>query len=370
MALQTGVGKLNRFLETVRGTIASSDLIQCVIGNEAADLDSMASAVLYAYSKAHDASADSKTTYVPVINVPREDFKLRTEAVYLFQEAGVNPQWLIFSDEIDLASLKMAGKLKIALIDHNRLASVQESLTDCVTEIIDHHKDENLFASASPRVIEPVGSAATLVAEIILNQGKDLLDEGSAKLLLGTILLDTVNLDPEAKRATPKDQQIVDKLLALTGVNRQQMFDKLQAEKFNVSALDTSDLLRKDYKEWKLGAKQVGFASVLLPVAEWLKKDDHLSASLSDYAGARNLDVLIAMNAYTDPQFTRELVVYCPDEALRTRLLAFLTESDLQLSAIPSDSVDSSTALFAQGNLAYSRKKLQPLLDGFFAGLA
>ena len=328
----------------------------------------MASAVVYAHYKA--AADDRQTAVAALIDIPRADYKLRTEAVYLFAAAGIDPQLLLFADDLDLCALHKAGKLKLTLIDHNKPAAAREQFSDCVTEIIDHHKDEGLFGSVSPRIIEPVGSSATLVAELILNNNRKLLEAGSATLLLGTILLDTVNLEAEAGRATPRDQQTVDTLLRLTGSNRQQLFDRLQQEKFNVASLDSFDLLRKDYKEWTLGRKRVGIASVLLPVEDWLSKDGALSASLASYAGTRCLDVLITMNACTNSEFTRELIVYCPDESLRIPLIGFLKRSDLQLKPIESNVVDESTALFAQGNLSYSRKKVQPLLVDFFAGEA
>lgn len=369
MALSPGIDTLKQYLAATRTRIAGGGTVCCVVGNEAADLDSMASAVMYGYCRDRSTDADG-IAYVPVINIPRADYKLRTEAVFLFAEAGIDPDWLIFIDEIDMAAMHACGRLKIALVDHNKPAAAQEAFSAEVIEVIDHHKDEGLFTAAAPRVIEPVGSAATLVAQAILDRDPSLLEEGSAKLLLGTILLDTVNLDPEAKRATEKDQKIVDQLLSLSGANRQELFDTLQFEKFNVSALSSADLLRKDYKQWKMGETKVGISSVLLSVSDWLKKDSGLSASLAGYAKSRDLDLLIAMNAYTNPDFTRELVVYCPDEALRTKVLAFLTGSDLGLSPIGAESIDAATSLYAQANLGYSRKKLQPLLDGFLASKA
>jgi exopolyphosphatase len=366
MALTPGIENLRKYLSRTRSRITSGQAVCCVLGNEAADLDSMASAVMYAYFRDRTAGSDG-IAYVPVINVPREDYKLRTEAVYLFSEAGIDPDWLIFIDEIDLKALNGAGRLKVALVDHNSLAATQEAFASAVIELVDHHKDEGLFTNANPRIIEPVGSVATLVAQAILDKDQSILEEGSALLLLGTILLDTVNLDPEAKRATEKDHQAVETLTDLTNADRQALFDALQFEKFNVSALSTADLLRKDYKQWQMGESRVGISSVLLSIADWLRKDGNLSASLARYLRGQRLDVLIGMNAYTDPEFTRELVVYCPDEGLRARLLGFLEDSDLGLSAIDSELVDSGTRLYEQANMGYSRKKLQPLLDGFFA---
>lgn len=361
MSLKKGSEDLEKFLTAARSDIESNDTVCCVVGNEAADLDSMASAVLYAYHRA-TAASESGTVYVPLINIPRADFKLRTEAVYLFEESGIDPGSLIFAEDLNLGVLHASGRLRMILVDHNRPAGSHGAYQDVVDGVIDHHADEGLFSDAPVRVIEPVGSAATLVARAILENNASALDGGTGALLLGTILLDTVNLDPEAGRVTPEDQAIAARLLELTGANQQELFDALQREKFNVSALDSADLLRKDYKEWKMGKLQVGVSSVLLSVGDWLKKDADLSRSLAAYAQSRNLDLLLAMNAYTDPEFTRELVVYCPDPSVRSTVISFLEASDLGVKQIEADSVDSATALYSQGNKGISRKKLQPLL--------
>jgi exopolyphosphatase len=362
MAITMESDQVNRFLAEAQTKTTGGEHITVVLGNEAADLDSMQASILYAYFL----NATAAVTAVPVINIPRQDFKLRTEAVYLITQAGIDPEHLVFADEIDLQSLQAQRKLSVVLVDHNRLAAPQEPLSDAVTGIIDHHRDEELFPAASPRIIEPVGSVATLIAERMLAEKKDLVSDGVALLLLGTILLDTVNLDPEAQRATEKDINTVETLLSITGVDRKQLFDDLQREKFNVSALDTPDLLRKDYKEWKLGSVTLGIASVLLPITDWVAKDSSLPASMGAYAKERSLDVLISMNAYTAPAFTRELAVYCENEELRNRLLSFLMESELQLKEITASGSEAAS-YYHQGHLGYSRKKLQPLLSDFFS---
>lgn len=70
--------------------------------------------------------------------------------------------------------------------------------------------------SHSRRSIELIGSCNTLVAQRILEKhahfsNKSFLEyldrveaEKVARILVGTILLDTANLDPKQKKATPK----------------------------------------------------------------------------------------------------------------------------------------------------------------------
>ena len=224
------------------------------------------------------------------------------------------------------------------------------------------------------RIIAPVGSGATLVAERLLKSGPQPSDPALSMLLLGTILLDTVNLNPAAKRVTPRDEQAAGRLLQLTAADRKSLFDRLQAEKFNVSALSTRDILRRDYKEYRLGAVKCGISSALLPLGEWIGKDPQLEASFAEYARSRELDLLLAMCAYARPEFRRELAVYSVDAALVERVVAFLDGSGLGLSPLQpgAGSFDGpeggSLRCFAQADAGRSRKKLQPLLAGYLQG--
>lgn len=368
------IERLNSYLAGMKEAFTTDRTLHFVMGNEASDLDSMASSVMYAYLS-HETHTDAGGhAFIPLINIPRADFKLRTEAVYLFSAAGVAVDHLFFSDEVDLDRLQGNDRLRLTLIDHNKLASSQERYEGSVVEIIDHHDDEGLYPKIEHRTIEPVGSAATLVAEKILQNREELIDEGTGKLLLGTILLDTVNLHPEAKRATPKDEKIAGRLLTKTGATQKKLFDKLQFEKFNVSALGTYDLLRKDYKEWQMGAIKCGISSVLMPLKQWIGKDPVIVKGFDSYLKERGLDLLLAMNAYTDPEFHRDLALYSPDQNLRKRVISHLESKELGLEEFDPGEIDpgeiegsENISFFAQGDLSKSRKKLQPILNEYLS---
>ncbi len=261
--------------------------------------------------------------------------------------------------------------LGLTLVDHNILSKDQARYGDAVEAIIDHHADMGQFPGAEPREIEPVGSAATLVADRILRAAPDLLDEGTATLLLGTILLDTVNLSASAGRVTAKDRDVAARLGGRAGGDPDALFDALQTAKFDVSNLGTEDLLRKDYKEWEAGSSRYGISSVLTPLSNWIAKDPELVQGMSDYLRSRGLKCLIAMMAYTgaDDAFHRELVVLAPDRALRARLLALLEANVSGLDPMhPSDLSGAEEAdFFSQADLSVSRKKLQPVLHRFFS---
>jgi len=356
---------LNTYLAEGKKALDSDRAMHIVLGNEASDLDSMASSVMHAYYAGQAAADENGPVFLPLINIPRADFKLRTEAVYLFDACGVALESLLFTGEVDLDRLQETNRLHLTLVDHNKLASSQGRYQESVEAIIDHHEDEGLYLHIASRTIEAVGSAASLVAEIILQDKPELIDEGTGKLLLGTILLDTANLDPEAKRVTPKDEEIAGVLLKRTAADQKALFDKLQFEKFNVSSLGTYDLLRKDYKEWRMGPVKCGIGSVLMPLKAWIEKDPDISEGFASYLKERGLNLLLAMNAYTDPDFHRDLVVYCPDQGLRAKVISHLETMGLELKPIDPQGLKGkeNISFFVQGDLSKSRKKLQPILS-------
>ena len=76
----------------------------------------------------------------------------------------------------------------------------------------DHHKDATPALAAYKKTIEQVGSCATLIAERLIDAQAPAFDTQTAGLLIATILLDTINLEPEAGRMTSKDVEVVDRL--------------------------------------------------------------------------------------------------------------------------------------------------------------
>jgi len=359
---------IHTYLAETKSAVTNISPKLIVLGNEAADLDSMISSIVYAYFLSSKKEANDKII-APVMTIPREDFKLRPEAVYVFEKEGIKLADILFFDDIDFAEV-MSGDAELVLVDHNKMAVSLEIYGDRVTSILDHHRDEALYPQAIKKVIEPVGSTSTLVGEALLDEGGDLIDAGIAMLLVGTILLDTVNLDHEAGRVTPKDEKIAAELLKKCPLGQTEYFENIKREKFNVSSLGTTDLLRKDYKEWNFGRVSCGIASVLLSVQQWDKKDHHLCQKFASYTKNRNLDVLLAMNGYTNPDFSRDLVVFCRDTAAHDELVTFLKQQDLELREMEMKSQKScpfgKMTFYSQGNSEISRKKLQPMLDCFF----
>lgn len=103
--------------------------------------------------------------------------------------------------------------------------------------------------SSAKVTIKAVGSCCTLVAQEILDRKPNLLTAVVARLLKGTILLDTVCFSEQAGRTTPHDVEIVEQC---ERAERLELFLSLVIARKDVSQLTPSQLLRKDMKVTKL----------------------------------------------------------------------------------------------------------------------
>lgn len=130
-----------------------------VMGNEAGDLDSLASSIAYAW---FNSNIHGHPT-VPLIQIEHEDLILRPENIHALQAAGIHhprDQLLCLTD---VAHLKPFPTRSFMLVDHNRLGQAFTSNAP-VTAVIDHHEDEGMWfflacqkvmlLSAKPRSVQ------------------------------------------------------------------------------------------------------------------------------------------------------------------------------------------------------------------------
>lgn len=66
---------------------------------------------------------------MPVLNIPKADYNLRQDVVFIFDQLKIDPDALIFLDDplLNLAALQASSRLKLTLVDHNVLAARQAS---------------------------------------------------------------------------------------------------------------------------------------------------------------------------------------------------------------------------------------------------
>jgi len=194
--------------------------------SQASDADSVVTALTVAHlrSKTHP----DGPRVLGIVACPRKELQFRPETIKLLQQAGISPDTLVYSDEVDFRGLFEEGNLSLTLADHNE-GSLQHrlGLAECVVEVIDHHEDAGgLTHLAGPvqRRIEfgeakgfppqrGLGSACTLVTELYFEEKPELLDRASRVLLGGVILLDTGNCLVESK-TTERDVKAAEALFS------------------------------------------------------------------------------------------------------------------------------------------------------------
>jgi len=117
---------------------AASQKIHAVLGNVSCDLDSTVCALVYGYFQ-HSRHGSSAELYVPVLNIRRADYSLRTDVTHILGRCGLSDSSLLtFRDDMDLHFLHSSGRLKLTLVDCHVLPQDDNVLDDVVVEVIDH----------------------------------------------------------------------------------------------------------------------------------------------------------------------------------------------------------------------------------------
>ena len=364
-----------------------------VLGNPAGDTDSILSALTLGFVE------EDKELLTPVVSIPRRDLQTqRPETSLLLELAGVPTDKLWFQSDLK-SRFWQDAETTVTLVDHNRHVYNQGE----VVEIIDHHMDEGCHPNAKRLIAfadgkATVASTGTLVVERMQELNRR-FPADVALLLLGLLLIDSVNLSPAAGKATPRDAAAVQLLLedtdwsSLSESTREKLkiapkpdtdalFDVLQGAKFDPGfwdALAVRDALRLDFKDFSGGSTRFGMSSVLLPLARFVKKKE-LTAGIQEYMEEIEVDFLAIMLAHTDSQsqeetlpLKREMILCGKNNFPLARLTDMLTKENLTLQLYGLDDVgqsdvnnDVSLRLFRQDNAKASRKQVAPILIQYF----
>uniref|UniRef100_A0A4W3I0S1 DHHA2 domain-containing protein n=1 Tax=Callorhinchus milii TaxID=7868 RepID=A0A4W3I0S1_CALMI len=338
--------------------------VHAILGNKVCGLDSTVSALAYAYFlyKTHP----NNDLYVPVLNIDRSEFPLRTEVVFVMQQLNITDSCLIFRDEIDLHLLNREGRLSVTLVDHNMLASPDNELETAVIKIIDHNEQDRLQSVHCEVVQEPVGSCVTLIVSEILQHAPELLNKQLAHLFRGTILLDSVNMTPETGKVTSKDEEIVAALEERFPdlPPQKEVFDALQQAKFDVTGLSTEQILLKDFKELSEGETKLAISTVYTTLENFLFRPNFIN-DLKMFAGRYCYDIhvlmTISLNEGGEP--SRQVAIYTDNDDLSNRVCCTLEECQnpcLQLEPIEHGFQE--IRAYQQGSSSVSQKQIVPLI--------
>jgi exopolyphosphatase len=399
-----------------------------VIGNEAGDADSILSAIGLAYvktlQKASQDDGDMELT-IPIVSIPAASLKFqRPETTYLLADCAgmenikddVNDLIAIDQDEL------LPKQAKLTITDHNFFRK-KEDFDWVVTEIVDHHSDEKQHLDTCPSserniAFEDakalVASATTLVAEeFFASAGEDKMPPTLAILLLGTMLLDTVNMSPNAGKGTPRDDAVMQRVLEETDWSQlnlpneilaidsngetthapdpTRLFEKLQDAKFSPdfwNGLTAEQAIGMDFKSFSVPAtdsiskSSLGIGSILLEMDHFFQKHENVllqtMARIMEEDQHELLGLMFNTLASGD-QKRRQLAISSYDKPTVDKLIKYLTvdkvtNPDLEIEVLHTQEEDEAgidkgtlyVVRMEQGNVAASRKQVAPILTEFF----
>ncbi|KAL9189552.1 hypothetical protein ACHAXT_009227 [Thalassiosira profunda] len=400
--------------------------IRIIIGNEAGDADSIVSALTLGFVQSLAKDGSAKSVVVPLVSIPRADIALRPDVNLLFNLAGIDAETLLYIDDALVAEHLLSMQAvqstsgpegiprTLTLVDHNRIRGSLSHLAPLVAEIVDHHEDEgaygNVTIDSGKRTIAfenrhaTVASTCTLVAERLLRntEATEVIDGRLGLLLLGVILLDTVNMLPAAGRGTPRDEEAMQllshrtdwaSLAAITpslvdtatatkiypngtgsAPDRAELFQALSGAKNDPrfwAGLSVADCLRLDYKKFAVPSQQpalvssIGLSSILIDVDALLSKEGFRS-ELEAYVKLSDVGLFGVLTVtFSDGKPRREMLLTGPDakvvDSFADYLLnhpdaAFLEVSE-RTECADEEEGGMRIRLFRQGNGKGSRKQ-------------
>ncbi|KAI9087578.1 hypothetical protein K1719_030448 [Acacia pycnantha] len=210
---------LNRFLQEQRiliQKILNGDLhkrAKVVISGPSNSTASMVAAICYAWLlcyRQRESGDGLEDAVVPVMNVERCAMWNLKQAAWLFDHAGLDPASLLFTDEVDIESLRMNEQHSILVVGQDILSTTGEAGSQC-TILTDNYCEDAYHLLQNPLL---------------------------KKLLLAGILLDTQNLKEYALFSMARDSEAVQLLLAGSAPNyRYTLFDQLMQEQNATSFL-------------------------------------------------------------------------------------------------------------------------------------
>lgn len=349
------------------------DGVTLVAGNESADLDSIVSAIVFAYLATKENTYPGHV-FVPLVQIPRDELTLRPDIQHVLRDLT---KYLLFLDDIPLHP---RISVNLLLVDHNKpLESFTKQFESIhLVGIVDHHPDEHTPIS-DPIVhkISSVGSCTTLVISLF----KDTKDVEVSKLALAPILVDTYGLKTfaEGGRATDLDIKIAQQLLESVNIDTTLYLDSISSARMEgILIMSDRDLLRRDYKEVTASSIRLGTSAMASSKTSyrWWKDRSRsdIQKAIPLWADEKSLDVVSVMFGYEDDEHTqqekrksqgynRDLAIYCPAKKIDSSVL-FDAVKNADNATLDLEEIERKDDFVAwrQYNIKASRKQVLPIM--------
>jgi len=182
---------------------------------------------------------------------------------------------------------------KVILVDHNEISQSVLGLEQAeILEIIDHHRLADV-QTLQPIYFrnEPVGSTATIIAELYQESGLAPSPK-MAGLLASAILSDTVIF--KSPTCTARDEQIAKRLERISGISLTELGKDMFS--FGSNLNDVKEMLYSDFKEFHIGGHTLGIGQITcMNSVDVLEMSDEFLGCMKSEAEAYNYDIMLLM---------------------------------------------------------------------------
>lgn len=318
-----------------------------VMGNMAADMDSIASALALASGLGNG--------HIPLINIPREELFLRKDILYLLKLLHIDLNALYFREDIPSLLGPATG---VILVDHNVLSPDQQQLVPFVRRIIDHHKDEKFdYPKLESKVIAKTGSNATLILEAIQQK----LTPELALLLLAPLLLDTSNFQ-DTRKITAKDRKALQTLLSKAGaLVPGDFYETLLEYKLSADPARPDLLLKKDCKLYREGSLTYGISSLPKSIVWTLDNDTHWQEDQLTFLREQKVPLWVILEWVNEH---KAVIFTTPSPELKQAIVEHIRQNANLREIFDLDSFQfQDEFVFYKLKVPLPRKELQPLLS-------
>ena len=190
-----------------------------------------------------------------------------------------------------VTSAKAEGADQVMLTDHNEF---QQSISDIrdvtILGVVDHHRVAN-FETQAPlfMILEPVGSASSIVYRQFKADGRE-IPKATAGLLLSGLISDTLLLKSPTTHET--DVKVAEDLAKIAGVDLETYGLALLKAGTNLATKPADVLIEIDAKTFELNGHSVRVAQVnAVDIPEVLARQSEIEAAMT---------TSIQANAYSD----------------------------------------------------------------------
>ncbi|KAK7917939.1 DHH phosphoesterase [Apiospora marii] len=325
-----------------------------VQGNEGGDLDSMTSALTWAYHLQHSTQNDTHPVKaIALLQTPTDALDLRPENKLALDNSKMSSGHsdLLTLDELPEDPDTLAEAIKgIVIVDHP--IPLRKWRKAPVLSIFDHHKDSGANPGAEPRIFEKTASCTSIVARQMLDELEQLPEEYHMPHELLELILSAIAIDAGGlENATEEDRKVAERVLKRSNWRKSDLEDKmeelaktLKAAKKDLDHLGVRDLLRRDWKgdlvdtpSPRTPTVSLGFSSIPYSMEQQINKTEFgelfdwfaVEAAWTAQVGA---DISVALNKYK----TRDAET---GKKQKIREIVLCVRTDVRINAAQADSL-------------------------------